>query len=685
MAAPVKLNKVGIRNNGKSTIEVVDGGKAWKVIDASGKTAKINIDRPMPDGTRLTSPENAHFLDAMQSSLSAIWGGEDDEHRLTRVASLRTVVTNQYGWIYWLVDRGYRRFESVQTWDIEAYIHACAQIPEGALNARKKIRTALKRLQSKGMDIATMGFSDILDESNLPFNRWLNSVVEEVRGEVLHRTKRKGGRKKKNASESSLINKGFAIKLLHRQCRPDQSRLTFDPEDYVTDALSTVEPGTPTGTRLIPMEAAMRLMDQAARWVISVAPVLLDFRDLLIDLSKLEGTLGEAEFTRRRHALLDMVNADLQGLLPGPLTFDYRNPNGRLGVRSVFTRMLPAASFTCVGTLSGRRDIEIRSLRHGACSGTEESGYWLETYIGKNIQSEQRTPCSRLIVDAVAVLEEYAQLGTEGCDRSDLLFVMPMYGNPEKSALFNSSAALQDFADYVGASSLGVPTGGRWLIARHQLRKLFAVVYVWRYDAGDLDALSYHLRHQNLQVTIRYCGSRDLYDEIERQIGELTRRKITNMVNKTVGSAGIYAKKLKKLVERFLPAIEFSTEDETKRKVERLMKAKGIALRATPWGFCGCSDAPSHLRRAACRRDTPQPPNLEYDGRPDTTASNEGKCSGCIFFMSDSTRIPHWESACEKVRAELYGEHTVRLRKVRLRKNLNTLESFTSALTRAAV
>ncbi|MEX3962803.1 hypothetical protein AB4Y42_11385 [Paraburkholderia sp. EG286B] len=686
MIVPALNTNLDVQINSKPSIEIMDGGKAWRVVDASGNSGMVKIDRPMPDGTRLTSPENAHFLDAMHSSLSAIWGGADYEHTLTNVDSMRTSVANQYSWIYWLVDRGHRRLETVQPWDIEAYLHACAQGgSEGALNARERIRTALKQLRSSGFDITSVGLTDILEASNLSRNRWLNGVVEEVRGEILHGLKSKAAREKKNMSESALYSKGYAITLLHRLCGPGQTRLQFDPEDHVRDAISTVETGKQEGTRLIPIEAAMRLMDQAARWVISVAPVLLDFRELLVDLVKRKGALDEAEFVLRRNELLELVNADLHGLLPRPIVFDNRIQSGTLSVRSVFTRMLPAACYTCIGTLSGRRDIEIRSLRQGACSGTEETGYWLESYIGKNFQDTQRTPCSKLIVDAVAVLEMYAQIGTEDCEHGDLLFDMPQYGNPEKSARFNSSEALQDFADFVGASSLGVPTGERWPIARHQLRKLFAVLYVWRYDAGDLDALSYHLRHLNLQVTIRYCGSRDLFDEIDRQLGELTRRKIANMVKKTVGSAGIYAKKLTKLVERFLPELELATEGDLKKKLDRLTKAKGIVLRATPWGFCGCSDAPSHLRRAACRRDTTQPPNLEYDGRPDTTASDEGKCSGCIFFMSDTTRTPRWESACEKVRTELYSEHTVRLRKVRLQKNLRTLESFTSALTRAAV
>jgi len=411
------INIVDLRINYKTNIEIFEGGKIWKVVDSSGDETKIHFDRPMPDGTRLTSNNNSHFLDAMQSSLSSAWEGEDRQHSVTSVDSLRKLVANQYGWIYWLVDHGRHRLEDVQIWDIEAYFSDCAQGTVAAFGAREKIRKSLRRLKDCGVNIAEIRFSDVLGESHLYFNRWLKGVVDEVRDEILNGGATEVRSRNGNVSESSLFGKGVAITLLHRLCLPGQTRLGFDPEEYVADALSTKETATPIGTRLIPMEAAMRLMDQAARWIISVAPVLLDFRGRLIDLYKLKESLSREEYARRRHALLEMVNADLEGLLPGPLTFDKRSKSGGLHVRSVFVRMLPAASYTCVGTLSGRRDKEIKSLRRGACSGTEASGYWLESYIGKNPQADQRTPCSRLIVDAVALLEEYGSLGTDGCER----------------------------------------------------------------------------------------------------------------------------------------------------------------------------------------------------------------------------------------------------------------------------
>jgi len=186
-------------------------------------------------------------------------------------------------------------------------------------------------------------------------------------------------------------------------------------------------------------------------------------------------------------------------------------------------------------------------------------------------------------------------------------------------------------------------------------------------------------------MTIRYCGSRDLFEEIAKQAAELTRRKIADLATRVVGCAGVYGKKLKKLIERFLPGIEFATERDLNRKLGWLIKDKGIALKATPWGFCGCSNSPSHLRRASCQQESCASREIDYDGRPDTTGSDEERCCKCFFFMADTTRLAHWESACESDRKDLDDAHIAYLRRVRLVKRLQVLEVFTASLARAGV
>jgi hypothetical protein len=181
-------------------------------------------------------------------------------------------------------------------------------------------------------------------------------------------------------------------------------------------------------------------------------------------------------------------------------------------------------------------------------------------------------------------------------------------------------------------------------------------------------------------MTIRYCGDRDLFEEIAVQAAAFTEQKIASIAHGLVNFSGVYGKKLAKLIQRMIPSIELTTEQDVERKIRRIVEEQKLHLKATPWGFCGCSSAPSHRRRAACQKKDCASRAIDFDGRPDPTGSDEERCSRCFFFYADSTRVPHWEGACAGNRIEMAEPNVAPLRMVRLEKRQKILDSFTSTL-----
>jgi len=344
---------------------------------------------------------------------------------------LRNIQLSQYAWIYWIVDHGHECLETVETWEILKYIESASRGFDVLLDSRTKVWDALIRLEKSGVVTKHLSTNTILKEANLP----AQSGGARLPGARLAIKEFRSGAKSPSSqwaapttAWSTLFNRGRAILLLNQLCRPDDTRLTFDPEDEVSKAIASAKTKKDGRTRLIPMKAALRLMEHAALWVLNIAPALLEFRTKLIEIDGRASTMTEKRANEERQDLLDLLNKHLSWALPLPLVFRNRNGTRGLWVRSAFVRMLPAAAFVSVGALSGRRDTELRHLRRGACSGTEETGYWLQSYIAKTLKSDDHTPCSRLVVAAVQVLEQNASFGAIEGASSDYLFDLPRYG-----------------------------------------------------------------------------------------------------------------------------------------------------------------------------------------------------------------------------------------------------------------
>ncbi|WP_133647926.1 hypothetical protein [Paraburkholderia flava] len=607
---------------------------------------------------------------------------DEEEFPKQSANNLLAIQLNGYTWIYWLIDHGHERFETVDPDEVIEYIGSCADGWDYVLDSKRKIVETCKLLRDRGFDLKTTPIREIFDYANLPSAAGALAKLPEARATLENIrngiAEADGAWNKKGRGRHVLYGRGSVVLLLQRLAHPDDSRLLFDPTDDVYNTVSQIAKGDAGRTRLMPIKAALHLMEQAAYWTLHVAPVLLDLRDRLSKIESKTKNWRDGKISVERHAAVSEANKKLKGILAYPIVLSYRDEG--ILLKKMWNVLMPAASFVVIGSLTARRCGEVESMLVGAWTGTFETGFWITSDIGKTLQKPDETPCSALVVEAVKNMERNRLFGPNG--RVGQIFELPTFSSSAKPRPFATRASLQTFCDFVGASAIGAVNGVPWKIAPHQLRKCFAVLYVWRYDGGDLESLSYHLRHFALRMTIRYCGDRDLFEEIGVQAAVFTEQKIANIALGLVNFAGVYGKKLAKLIRRMIPSIELTTERELGRKITRMVKEQKLHLKATPWGFCGCSNAPSHRRRAACQQKDCASRAIDFDGRPDPTGSDEERCSRCFFFYADSTRVPHWEGACAGNRVEMEEPHVALLRMVRLEKRQKILDSFTSTLKR---
>lgn len=666
------------RQNNRDIEESPDR-KTWYIWNRKGERVALNFDRKLPNGTFLYEPSNSAFDHALRNALRRMWN--DEEEFPTQSADyLRTIQLNCYTWIYWLVDHGHERFETVDPDEVIEYIDSCADGWDYVLDSKHKIVAACNLLRERGVAIDTMSNREIFDYANLPSGASpiarlpeARETLENIRNGVANPA---SPQTRKGRSYHVLYDRGRVVLLLQQWAQPDDTRLLFDPTDDVYNTVSQIAQGEGGRTRLMPMKAALHLMEQAAYWTLHVTPVLLDLRARLSEIESRTTNWRDATICAERRAAVSEANTRLKGILSFPVVISYNNEGVLL--KRLWNVLMPAASFVVVGSLTARRCGEVESIVAGSWTGTLEAGFWITSDIEKTLQKPDETPCSALVIEAIKAMERNRLFGPNG--ETGRIFELPTFDATRSPTSFNAGSSLQAFCDFVGASEIGAINGVPWKIAPHQLRKCFAVLYVWRYDGGDLESLSYHLRHFALRMTIRYCGDRDLFEEIGVQAAAFTERKIADVARGLVNFAGVYGKKLAKLIRRMIPSIELTTERELERKISRMVKEQRLHLKATPWGFCGCTSAPSHRRRAACQQKDCASRAIDFDGRPDPTGSDEVRCSRCFFFYADSTRVPHWEEACVSNRGEIEEPHVATLRMVRLEKRQKILDSFTATL-----
>lgn len=419
------------------------------------------------------------------------------------------------------------------------------------------------------------------------------------------------------------------------------------------------------------------MLQSAIHWVVNVGPKLIALYRLITKTGKFGSQPGK---TRR---LIEEFNAKYSDEIGFRLSRDRTSETGQIYCAHAFKRYLPNACFIVAGALSARRRVELLTLRKDAIRGSRKTGFWMETYIAKTKRKQELVPVPEVVVSAIRLMVRFGTYVRKTANK--FIFALRRFDNTRGVArddrLGKLDRCMDDFAKITGNPYVAGPKGWQpWHYSAHQLRKLFAVLYVWRYDSGDLSSLSYHLRHFSLEMTLSYVRDKEMIRLLGGEMYRLAARKTQAMLDGTLHPAGISGKKLLRMVERLRPSIRLGSEADVERQLTGFMRDADIAPKANPWGFCVCKAVPSNLRRAACQQKDCRTGRLGIDGRPDHTGSDEVRCAGCLFFFTDETRRAHWRDTEEELQDGL--RKTIKLAPLlreRMQKHLNKMKSFSAS------
>ncbi|KOO17050.1 hypothetical protein AKJ18_00390 [Vibrio xuii] len=149
---------------------------------------------------------------------------------------------------------------------------------------------------------------------------------------------------------------------------------------------------------------------------------------------------------------------------------------------------------------TARRSAEIMALRAGCMSKTE-SGHWIEMYVAKTYRVNDQFTATNLIKICIDILEELSRPAREATGNDNLWQLQQFVGQDKDKYEYRFKDQKNEYLKFIG-----IEDEFKWEFSEHQFRRFFAGVFV-NHFGGSMDALKYHLRHTDVQMTFEYINS----------------------------------------------------------------------------------------------------------------------------------------------------------------------------------
>lgn len=629
-------------------------------IKEPGGVIKATVDRLLADGSMLSDPENEHLMTTIDSIILAeypaapMWLGQQG----TGIAGL---VGNFGVLVQWMKVRGIHYFGHLTDVDLYRFIYDSSCGLDAVLDSQKLLRAVLIRHKRDGTK-QPANLLEALLEAGIPSKQvpWLpaaRSIFDKFveTGEVPPQR----DLAPKRITTGILWGRAntFMRLWLYRDRVTDG--LSFEP--YLGDIAKQVKRwGKPVeGTRALPVDYTCKLVGMAFTWLYEYGPMLAEVQRVLIHQptpqagreAHLESTLSDfnsASVTRGWTIRLQKSSDE-----PKPNHFTWFVASGTY---------LPIACFVLCGIFTARRMAELVSLEYENLKGDAKTGHWYTSYVGKRAMYNA-FPCTWTVADSIRALAYLMEL--RGIDKDEPVFSAIRGTGRLGQRLRNGLAR---FGKLVQSED-----GDGWQLAPHQFRKVFALIYRWRYDHPSLIALSVYFGHVNPKHIRPYINSNEWKRDNLEAGKQFTLAKLRDIALSKVKSKGIFGKTLERATVRALSQVELADENEQLAVLSQLIERRQLDLRAMPWGYCGVRSVHSNLRRAACASKE----DIRSKATIDPEMSNEDKCAGCLFFCTDKSRRLHWVSKSERLRIAVDSAPNNSMAKRVMQQRLHRLESFT--------
>jgi integrase len=429
-------------------------------------------------------------------------------------------------------------------------------------------------------------------------------------------------------------------------------------------------------TETIPDLQAFHLIDAGLRWVIDYGDELLDIRDAAEQTIRNAIADFEGTHSGRKQRIKTAFESFMHGykprclkegapgvpwpLNPSAMRYSSLSVKDGLAIGEAIEKHLMVACAIVIAAFSARRQLEIENVRCGDPTEDDsapkalfydfEGEPWLWCWIEKTLQRWDRVPIPRVVVKALEILERAsaparAKTGTR-------FFFQYIHIQSEEVLEFDFINALKAFADFVGVPPM--EDGNYWVFKPHQFRRFFALLYMYRYDYGShgkFEALSYHLRHLNMEMTKRYVEEIREGDMLkamrEQHVVDLMSDSLTKKRIFHGGGGDAMNEQLDAMLKEVVKGSEVLPENTpihvARQIAERVMKRLGIEMVPFVWGYCyAFKDIEDGVFHGNCiKKDA-------VAARPNLALATPKSCYNCKHLCVDDSFKAFWEHMADQ-------------------------------------
>lgn len=310
------------------------------------------------------------------------------------------------------------------------------------------------------------------------------------------------------------------------------------------------------------------------------------------------------------------------------------------GIRSAYQdpeiNAIRNACFYLIGVLTGMRSSELSSIEVGAGRTEVINGitfHWLASVEHKTKKGKVEYLMPFMLHDVLRIMERWSKpyrerlagqiRAMEAMDgrrtAKELQWLVTARTNTRRLFLGNRYSGITPLSGTGWGKSLkalAVAAGTDWLLAPHQMRRLYAYTFV-RHRLGDLLFLKEQFKHSSIDMSQLYGSNRRqdaaLYDEILSELMAYKTGVVAQWLEKDEPLAGGAAAKIKKLrAHDFKGRRELLTETSHR-----------ISIRSTGHSWCLAQD----------------------EGCGGSGIYAKGSCGDCSNGLIDSRFIPLWQEA----------------------------------------
>ncbi|MFL9992419.1 hypothetical protein PQR34_14495 [Paraburkholderia sediminicola] len=648
------------------------------------------------------------FIKALKIGLNSVCHRNDDGSIPTEISVFISTCTKFF---IWCIRHGIHNLTDVTPSDV----HQCvAEVGRRGwfdmLEYKEAFRTLLRRTQSD-IELAeslrgasthvrylTLNLDAIEEEVGLPLCK--GRAIPRFFAEGLRKTL---GDKRKQPARSlfAMKNAGGLMRTLKLlSMLPFSDSLPFQPYYDVNDPMRPIKKAQRTRrerlgrdgrTQNLPLPQAIALLEHSLKWAFDYYPAIIELLEVALDRCATQLDKPHLEKVMRDAIRLAYPAIKEKYQLP---FVDIELNIGKNALRSMIAYLM-TATMVLIAINHGRRRNEIIGYKkfYGLYYGCvrfvapESDNRKIEIYIEKTLRDYATFWCNVLVQRCVERLEAIWTLvhrldssagltatpagqGKNVTDddllaqqRRRKLFVLPLLSKKGLTATSNEpdyswSQFAPTFFTMAGLDLRDFPAH------THPFRRLFAILYVYRYDSSELLALSQHFFHITIDQTDIYVTDpkarrqKDriaaLYTKVQEEVRGLREllsdartgflvKKIEELLNgKPLG--GAFPRLVLRFVKQLSMFSEFTklTNNEKARLLTERLENIGYKVNEKANGACMVGTTRRGRGKANCYRDG--------DVHPETAAPKT--CHACSFSMTTETTIKWFELDRDQARAQ---------------------------------